>query len=86
MPYVAALLLSVAVLAGAKEDLVGDKIHKTETLGDLSDKADNGYNEKVPGEIKMSWQATEELLELMGELGNVTSKFYIILYLNIVVI
>ena len=60
----------VAVLAGAKEDIVVDEVHQTETIGDLNDKIDNGYNEKEPDEIKMSWKTVQQFLELIGELGN----------------
>ena len=77
MLYVVAQLLTVAVVAGASAHLVGDT-RKTEALGDLNDKTGNFYNEKAPHDIQISWQTVEEILELTGELGNVTSKFYII--------
>ena len=78
MLYAVMLLLTVAVLAGAKEDIFVDETHQMETLGDLNDKTDNGYNENEPDEIKMSWQTVQQVLELIGELGNVTGMFYIL--------
>ena len=78
MLYVVAQLLTVAVVVGASAHLVGDNTRKTESLGDLNDKTGNFYNEKAPHDIQISWQTVEEILELTGELGNVTSKFYII--------
>ena len=78
MLYAVTLLLTVAVLAGAKEDLFVDETHQTETLADLNDKTNNDYNENEPDDIKISWQTVQQVLELIGELGNVTSMFDIL--------
>ena len=67
------LLLTAAVLAGASA--VVDP-----TTADLpSDLKDTTDSEDEPKERHISWEAAEEILELVDELGNVTSRFYMFL-------
>jgi len=71
------LLLTAAVLAGACADLTVDESSQADLLGGLKDKTDN---EDEPKDVRISWEAAEEVLELVDELGNVTSRFHLYLY------
>ena len=67
------LLLTAAVLAGASADLIVDESSRADILSDFKDKTDNEDEEK---DVHISWEAAEEVLELVDELGNVTSRFH----------
>lgn len=70
------LLLMTAVLAGASTDIIENESSKTDLLGDYKDNTEKFYYEEDPEEMQMSWEAAEEILELMEELGNVTSYVF----------
>ena len=75
------LLLMVILLADATANLIVDESNKIDLLGDKTDK----FNyEKEPEEIQISWHAVEECLELVEELGNVTSNILLLLYEHVV--
>ena len=71
------LLLMVILLADARAHLAVDESLKTDFLGDLKDKTDQFKYEKEPEDIQVSWHAVEEMLELVEELGNVTSTYLV---------
>ena len=71
------LLLMVILLADATADLIVDESNKIDLLGDKTVKLNY---EKEPEEIQISWHAVEECLELVEELGDVTSNILFVLY------
>jgi len=75
--HLVTLLLTAAVLAGAS---VAVESSTADTPGDLKDKTDNEDESK---EMHISWEAAEDILELVDELGNVTSRCHMFLCITV---
>ena len=75
--HLVTLLLTAAVLTGACADLIVDESSQADLLDGLKDKTDN---EDEPKDVRISWEAAEEVIELVDELGNMTSGFHVFLY------
>ena len=67
------LLLTAAVLAGASAVVDPTTADMPSHLKDKTDSEDE------PKEMHISWEAAEEVLDLVDELGNVTSRFHVFL-------
>ena len=72
------LLLTAIVLAGASAVV---ESRSADVAGDLKDKT---HSEDEPKDVRISWEAAEEVLELEDELGNVTSRFHVFLCITVV--